>query len=100
MIIDEAHSSQGGEASKKLKEVLSSKSLDEAVTDDQEDDYTEEDYIREQIEKSAASRGKQNNISFFAFTATPKYKTLQVFGEKDENGKPAPFHLYSMRQGY
>ena len=98
VIIDEAHSSQGGEASKKLKEVLSSKSLDEAVADDLEDDYTEEDYIREQIEKSAISRGKQNNISFFAFTATPKYKTLQVFGEKDENGKPEPFHLYSMRQ--
>jgi len=98
VIIDEAHSSQGGEASKKLKEVLLSKSLDEAVADDLEDDYTEEDYIREQIEKSAISRGKQNNISFFAFTATPKYKTLQVFGEKDENGKPAPFHLYSMRQ--
>ncbi len=72
--------------------------MDEAVADDLEEDYTEEDYIREQIEKSAISRGKQNNISFFAFTATPKYKTLQVFGEKDENGKPAPFHLYSMRQ--
>ena len=98
VIIDEAHSSQGGEASKKMKEVLAAKSTEEALIDNMEDDYSEEDFIREQIAKSAVSRGKQNNISFFAFTATPKYKTLQVFGEKDENGDPVPFHLYSMRQ--
>lgn len=97
VIIDEAHSSQGGEASKKLKEVLASKTLEQAVKDDT-DDYTGDDFIREQIEKSAATRGQQPNISFFAFTATPKYKTLQVFGDKDAEGKPKPFHLYSMRQ--
>jgi type I restriction enzyme R subunit len=97
VIIDEAHSSQGGEASKKLKEVLASKSLEQAISDDT-DDYTGDDFVREQIERSAAARGQQPNISFFAFTATPKYKTLQVFGDKDENGKPKPFHLYSMRQ--
>ncbi len=44
------------------------------------------------------ARGKQDNISFFAFTATPKYKTLEVFGTKNKQGKPQPFHLYSMRQ--
>jgi hypothetical protein len=54
----------------------------------------EEDYIREIIKK----RGPQKNISFFAFTATPKSKTLEVFGVKDAEGKPRPFHLYSMRQ--
>ncbi|RMG79040.1 MAG: type I restriction endonuclease subunit R [Bacteroidetes bacterium] len=54
----------------------------------------EEDYIREVIRK----RGPQKNISLFAFTATPKPKTLEVFGTKDEQGKPRPFHLYSMRQ--
>ncbi|MFN9304199.1 MAG: type I restriction endonuclease subunit R [Candidatus Kapaibacterium sp.] len=97
VIIDEAHSSQGGEASKKLKEVLASKTLEQAITDDT-DDYTGDDFIREHIERSAAARGQQPNISFFAFTATPKYKTLQVFGDKDEKGKPKPFHLYSMRQ--
>ncbi len=97
VIIDEAHSSQGGEASKKLKEVLASKSLEQAETDDT-DDYTGDDFIREQIERSAAARGQQSNISFFAFTATPKYKTLQVFGDKDADGKPKPFHLYAMRQ--
>ena len=97
VIIDEAHSSQGGEASKKLKEVLAAKSLEQAEAEDRED-YTGDDFVREQIERSAASRGQQQNISFFAFTATPKYKTLQVFGDKDSNGKPKPFHLYSMRQ--
>ena len=97
VIIDEAHSSQGGEASKKMKEVLASKSLEQAISDDT-DDYTGDDFVREQIERSAAARGQQPNISFFAFTATPKYKTLQVFGDKDTEGKPKPFHLYSMRQ--
>jgi type I restriction enzyme R subunit len=98
VIVDEAHSSQGGEASKKLKEVLAAKTLEDAATDDQEEDYASDDLVREQIEKSAAARGPQPNISFFAFTATPKYKTLQVFGDKDAAGKPRPFHLYSMRQ--
>ncbi len=98
VIIDEAHSSQGGEASKKMKEVLAAKSLEDAATEETQEDYTSDDFIREQIERSAQARGKQSNISFFAFTATPKYKTLQVFGHKDADGKPKPFHLYSMRQ--
>lgn len=98
VIIDEAHSSQGGEASKKMKEVLAAKSLEEAATEETSDDYTGDDFVREQIERSAQARGQQSNISFFAFTATPKYKTLQVFGHKDADGKPKPFHLYSMRQ--
>ncbi len=104
VIIDEAHSSQGGEASKKLKEVLASAktqhaaSLEDALKENEDNDYTGDDFVREQIERSAAARGQQPNISFFAFTATPKYKTLQVFGDKDSEGKPKPFHLYSMRQ--
>lgn len=96
VIIDEAHSSQGGEASKKMKDVLSLKDQENNETD--EEDYTDEDFIREQVEKSVAARGQQSNISFFAFTATPKYKTLAVFGHKGIDGKPKPFHLYSMRQ--
>jgi len=95
VIIDEAHSSQGGEASKKMKEVLSAKSLEEAIEDN---DFDPQDEINDLIEKSAAARGKQENISFFAFTATPKYKTLAVFGEIGVDGKPYPSHLYSMRQ--
>ena len=93
VIIDEAHSSQGGEAHKKMKEVLSS-----ANDNIEEQEFTTEDFILEQIEKSATARGQQKNISFFAFTATPKYKTLAIFGEKVGNAKPQPFHLYSMRQ--
>ena len=95
VIIDEAHSSQGGEASKKMKEVLT---YDEPAENGEEEDYTAEDFIREQVEKSAAARGQQSNLSFFAFTATPKYKTLAVFGHSSNGEKPQPFHLYSMRQ--
>ena len=95
IVIDEAHSSQGGEATKKMKEVLSAQTLEDAALAeaDQEEDDTE-DLIRQ----SAMSRGHLDNVSFFAFTATPKAKTLEVFGTKDAQGKPKPFHLYSMRQ--
>jgi type I restriction enzyme R subunit len=95
VIIDEAHSSQGGEASKKMKEVLA---YDEPAENGEDEDYTAEDFIRQQVEKSSAARGQQSNLSFFAFTATPKYKTLAVFSYKGTDGKPKPFHLYSMRQ--
>lgn len=106
VIIDEAHSSQGGEASKKMKEVLGVIEEDENKVNEHYPKYgegddesiLEQDIINSCIEKSAQARGKQTNVSFFAFTATPKYKTLQVFGAKDEEGKPKPFHLYSMRQ--
>jgi type I restriction enzyme R subunit len=96
VIIDEAHSSQGGEATKKMKEVLSSKSLEQAEKDEA---YTglEED-AEDEIRKSMLARGKQDNLSFFGFTATPKPKTIEVFGTKGSNGKPEPFHLYSMKQ--
>jgi type I restriction enzyme R subunit len=96
VIIDEAHSSQGGEATKKMKEVLSAKSLEDAEKDEA---YTglEED-AEDEIRKSMLARGKQTNLSFFAFTATPKPKTIEVFGTKGANGKPQPFHLYSMKQ--
>jgi len=95
VIVDEAHSSQGGEAAKKMKEVLSATNLEEAVEADRESDEDYEDEIR----KFMLARGKQSNLSFFGFTATPKFKTLEVFGEKDTpDGKPRPFHLYSMKQ--
>jgi len=94
IVIDEAHSSQGGEASRKMKELLAAKTLDEAEREDEEIEQSQDDYIREQIK----SRGPQKNISLFAFTATPKAKTIEVFGIKDENGKPKPFDLYSMKQ--
>ncbi len=107
VIIDEAHSSQGGEASKKMKEVLGVVEDEESTAQEPYPNYGEgdddetilgQDIVNSCIEKSAQARGQQTNVSFFAFTATPKYKTLQVFGAKDDEGKPKPFHLYSMRQ--
>jgi type I restriction enzyme, R subunit len=111
VIIDEAHSSQGGEASKKMKEVLSSSempnneaemfSVKEPFPKYGEDDgevVDAQELINHYVEQSAAARGRQSNLSFFAFTATPKYKTLAVFGHTDDQGRPSPFHLYSMRQ--
>jgi type I restriction enzyme, R subunit len=96
VIVDEAHSSQSGEAAAELKGVLAGKALkDKAKQEAQEQGLT--DY-EEEILKTMAKRGRQPNISFFAFTATPKYKTLETFGRKDTNGKPEPFHVYSMRQ--
>jgi type I restriction enzyme R subunit len=98
LIVDEAHSSQGGEASKKMKEALTvidlSRSAKEASGSYGSNDEDEEDWVR----KSMLSRGKQPNLSFFAFTATPKPKTLEVFGQINTQGQPEPFHLYSMRQ--
>ncbi len=96
IIIDEAHSSQGGEATKKMKEVLSAKTLEEAEAEEL-DSGLEED-AEDGIRSSMLARGKQNNLSFFAFTATPKPKTVEVFGTPDEAGIPKPFHLYSMKQ--
>lgn len=99
VLIDEAHSSQGGDASKRMKEVLGQPDLDEIMEEvEDEDDYTAEDFIYDEVEKSAKARGKQSNISFFAFTATPKEKTLSIFGTKDSEGNPKANHLYSMRQ--
>ena len=95
VIIDEAHSSQGGESATSLKETLGGSIIQEEIKKKAEEerllDYEEE------IIRSMKKRGHQKNISFFAFTATPKYKTLEVFGEKGEE-KPKPFHLYSMKQ--
>jgi type I restriction enzyme R subunit len=96
VIIDEAHSSQGGEASKKMKEVLSAKTLEEAATEESDSGLDED--AEDEMRKSMQARGKQDNLSFFAFTATPKAKTVEVFGTKGIDGKPKPFHLYSMKQ--
>lgn len=90
VIIDEAHSSQGGETATDLKEVLGGQGLREEaakyMAENEEEDMDE-------LYRSMAKRGRQANLSFFAFTATPKHKTLKVFGR---DGKPA--HRYTMRQ--
>ena len=88
VIIDEVHSSQNGELSKELKRTLTGNE------DDEEEDFTLESYLEEQIQ----TRGRQKHISFFGFTGTPKEKTLEIFGTKQPDNKFKPFHVYSMRQ--
>jgi type I restriction enzyme R subunit len=94
VIVDEAHSSQGGESAKKMKDVLSAVDKIEIASVKADEDDDVEDEIRESMLK----RGPRPNLSFFGFTATPKAKTLEFFGQKGIDGKPQPFHLYSMRQ--
>ena len=90
VIVDEAHSSQTGETARALKGLLGA-----AGTTDGEGPADWEDRLNEVM----ASRGQQPNLSFFAFTATPKGKTLELFGTpRQSGGKPEAFHLYSMRQ--
>ena len=96
VIVDEAHSSQSGESATELKGVLAANSIKEKAKEEAEaQGLTDHE---EEILKTMLKRGRQPNISFFAFTATPKYKTLKVFGTKGPDGKPLPFHHYSMRQ--
>ncbi|KAA6185856.1 type I restriction endonuclease subunit R [Thiohalocapsa marina] len=90
VIVDEAHSSQTGETARELKAILGANTGGNG--DEEESDW--EDRLNEVM----ASRGRQQNLSFFAYTATPKGKTLELFGRTGVSGKPEPFHLYSMRQ--
>ncbi|GGJ05277.1 type I restriction endonuclease subunit R [Paenibacillus hunanensis] len=97
IIIDEAHSSQSGKAATSMTNILSNKTLEEALEADRLAEENIED-IDEKIIETIAKSGKQDNISFFAFTATPKAKTLEKFGRMGDDGKPHAFHVYSMRQ--
>ena len=90
VVVDEAHSSQGGETATDLKEVLGGEGLREEAKKRAAEEGQEH---LEQLFRSMAKRGKQANLSFFAFTATPKHKTFAVFGR---DGQPA--HRYTMRQ--
>lgn len=99
VIIDEAHSSQSWKAASKLKawlwdieQVLAEYAEEERREEEKQKDYEDE------IIQELASHGNQDNISFFAFTATPKNKTLQRFWVLKEDWKYRPFHIYSMQQ--
>jgi type I restriction enzyme, R subunit len=94
VIVDEAHSSQSGESVKSLKSVLSVESLEEAEEEEGGELETMEDRIITEMSK----RGRQPNVSMFAFTATPKSKTLETFGTQRTDGSFEPFSLYTMRQ--
>ena len=97
IVIDEAHSSQGGKASTAMTNILSDKTLEEALEADRIAEENMDD-MEERIAEILAKSGKQDNISFFAFTATPKAKTIEKFGTYDADGKPHAFHVYSMKQ--
>lgn len=91
VVVDEAHSSQTGEAATDLKETLGGLRPEDL-------DLDEDDGTPTALLARLAARGRQPNISFFAFTATPKGKTLELFGERDPDGELHAFHTYSMRQ--
>ncbi len=99
IIVDEAHSSQTGDAAKKLKRALADTEeiLKEYAEMEAQEEATRKDDEDRMLDELAA-QGHQDNLSFFAFTATPKGKTLNMFGWKDEEGVYHPFHIYSMRQ--
>jgi type I restriction enzyme R subunit len=97
LIVDEAHSSQSGESTKSLKSVLSSASLEEAEGEEA-GAATPEEELESTILAEMEKRGRLPNLSTFAFTATPKPKTLELFGTKQPDGQFAPFHRYTMRQ--
>lgn len=97
VIVDEAHSSQSGESTKSLKSVLTAKSLEQAEREEAREE-TPEDALESIMLAETEKRGPLPNVSMFAFTATPKPKTLELFGKKSEKGEFEPFHLYSMRQ--
>jgi len=88
VVVDEAHSSQTGEAARELKEILGVGAFDDEEDGDWED----------RLNQVMQSRGRQPNLSFFAFTATPKGKTIELFGRPAGDGAPEAFHSYSMRQ--
>ena len=95
VIADEAHSSQAGSLAKLLKQVLTSEQIEEG----------EEVSVEDLLAAEMASRPQPSNISYFAFTATPKPKTVELFGRRPDlsipasiTNKPEAFHVYSMRQ--
>jgi type I restriction enzyme R subunit len=94
VIVDEAHSSQTGETARELKGILGATANNGGAGGNGEEDADWEDRLNQIM----ASRGQQKNLSFFAFTATPKGKTLQLFGRPGASGKAEAFHTYSMRQ--
>lgn len=91
IIADEAHSSQSGATASKLKEVLNAQELEDLADG-------AETSIEDVLLAEMANRAEAKNISFFAYTATPKAKTMELFGRKGDSGLPEPFHVYTMQQ--
>ncbi len=100
VIVDEAHSSQSGDTARSLKGMLNKEGIAAAVAEQiagDEDDGDLSEEARAKVLREALERARQPNLSFFAFTATPKFKTKALFDEPGPSGT-SPFHEYSMRQ--
>lgn len=98
IIVDEAHSSQTGSSALKLKAALAD--TEEALREYAEIEGKEEEELDldDKLVQEMITHGRHRNLSFFAFTATPKGTTLEMFGTEYEDGSFHPFHIYSMRQ--
>ena len=99
VIVDEAHSSQSGETATALKGMLNKEGIEAAIAaqlSEEEDDDLSED-AKAAVLRDVLRRARQPNLSFFAFTATPKFKTKALFDEPGPSGT-SPFHEYTMRQ--
>lgn len=99
VIVDEAHSSQTGQSAMKLKMALADTA--DALSEFAEFEGKAEDELdlkNDKLLQELIAAGKHENLSFYAFTATPKDKTLEVFGTEHADGTFRPFHVYSMRQ--
>lgn len=101
VIVDEAHSSQTGETASELRQVLNKNGIEAAIAseflDMVEEESTMDMATQANILREQYKRQRQDNLSFFAFTATPKWKTLALFDEPNERGE-TPFHAYTMKQ--
>ena len=99
IIVDEAHSSQTGTSALKLKSALADKrdALEEYAEIEAEAEDAAADW-EDQLAEELASHGRHQNLTFVAFTATPKEQTLEMFGDEWADGSFHPFHVYSMRQ--
>ena len=87
IVVDEAHSSQSGESAKAVRKALGESDIEESG-----------DPVEDALLREATARGRQPNLSYFAFTATPKNRTLELFGRPRDGGLFEAFHLYPMRQ--
>lgn len=99
IIVDEAHSSQGGKAAEKLKAALAD--TDDALREMAEQEEKTEEELKDEMDlmnETLLTQGQHKNLFFYAFTATPKPKTLQTFGELLPDGSYTAYHHYSMRQ--
>ena len=99
VIVDEAHSSQSGETATALRSMLNKEGIEAAIaaqiSEEEDDDLSDEAKVA--VLRDALQRARQPNLSFFAFTATPKFKTKALFDEPSPSGA-SPFHEYTMRQ--